>query len=87
MYIAINNCDWQDAITNKCHPQPTMLVACSNFAINNCRLLRLTVNHVSVVLIILNNLDLTYSLHSSNLKANFEFNGAQNKTINAASTY
>ena len=33
MYIAINNCDWQDAITNKYHPQPTVLADCSQQAL------------------------------------------------------
>ena len=52
MYIAINNCDWQEAITNKWHPQLIVLVACTDFAINKCRWLRLTVNQVSVALIV-----------------------------------
>ena len=52
MYIAINNCDWKDTITHKCHAQPTMLVSRSEFAINKHRWLRLTVNQVSVALIV-----------------------------------
>ena len=49
MYISINNCDWQNAFTSKWHP---MLVACSVFVINKHRWLRLTVNQVSVALIV-----------------------------------
>ena len=52
MHIAINNCGWQDATTNKWHNQPIVLVARSAFVINKCRWLRLTVNQVSVVLIV-----------------------------------
>ena len=48
----MNLCDWQDAITNKWHPQPTVLVAQSDFAINQHHWLRLTVNQVSVALIV-----------------------------------
>ena len=50
--IAINYCDWLDAITNKWHIQPTLLVAHSDFAINKHCWFRLTVNQVSVVLIV-----------------------------------
>ena len=52
VYIAINNWLWQDDITNKWYPQPTVLVACSAFAINKQHLLGLIINHVSVALIV-----------------------------------
>ena len=48
----MNNCDWQDDITNKWHPQPTMLITRSDFAINKCHWLSLTVSQVSVALIV-----------------------------------
>ena len=49
VYIAIKNCDWQVAITtNKWHPQLTVFVARSDFAINKRRWLGLTANQVSV---------------------------------------
>ena len=49
VYIAINNCVRQNVIANKWHP---MLYARSAFVISKCRWLRLTVNKVSVVLIV-----------------------------------
>ena len=46
VYIAINNCDLQVAITtNKWHPQLTVFVARSDFAINKRRWLGLTPNN------------------------------------------
>ena len=50
--IAIINCDWQNITTNKKHPQPAVLFACSKFAINKSRWLRHTVKLVSVVQIV-----------------------------------
>ena len=52
MYIVNSKLDWQDAITNKWHPQPTVLAAHGDFAINKSRCSRLTINQVSVVLIV-----------------------------------
>ena len=52
VYIAINSCDWQDAITDKWHPQPTVFATHSALTINKCRWLRLIVNKVTVVLIV-----------------------------------
>ena len=46
VYIAINNCVWQDAITIERHPQPAALAAHSALTIDKCRWLRLTVNQV-----------------------------------------
>ena len=53
VYIAINNCDLQVAITtNKWQPQLTVFVARSDFAINKLRWLGLTANQVSVAQIV-----------------------------------
>ena len=52
MYIAINNCERQGALTNKWHLQLAVLVACSDFTINKHRWLWLTVKQVLVVLIV-----------------------------------
>ena len=50
MHIAINYCDWQNVITNKWPPQPTVLTAHINFEIN--KRLRFTVKQVSVALVV-----------------------------------
>ena len=52
VYIAINNCDWQDATTSKWQPQPRVFVARSNFESNKRHWLWLTVNQVLLALMV-----------------------------------